>query len=200
MPPSGLAAALMFTSGPRDRFISILQCGSPEVCRFLGRLHHKTILPLPRQASEKRQGTKSRCPLSPLTRSRAMTEPYFPLPVRAFSAVGFDSRKGQPLESRASRDLRDTACCARAAGVSRSGRSLPMIRTLQELYFRAWPPACPVSLSSSIPPRPIPPPSNWRNGMVWSRCSRLHACIQRDPPLGGLIAVSVLRLSSSVRP
>ena len=27
-----------------------------------------------------------------------MTEPYFPLPVRAFSAVGFDSRKRQPLE------------------------------------------------------------------------------------------------------
>jgi len=45
-----------------------------------------------------------------------MTEPYFPLPVRAFSAVGFDSRKGQPLESRASRDLRDTVCRARAAG------------------------------------------------------------------------------------
>ena len=36
-----------------------------------------------------------------------MTEPYFPLPVRAFSAVGFDSRKGQPLDSRASRGLRD---------------------------------------------------------------------------------------------
>jgi hypothetical protein len=142
MPPTGLAAALMFMSRPRDRLISILQCGSPEVCRFLGRLHHKTILPLPRQASEKRQGTKSRCPLQPLTRSRAMTESYFPLPVRAFSAVGFDSRKGQPLESRASRDLGDTASCARAAGVSRSGRSLPTIRTSQALHFKAWPPAC----------------------------------------------------------
>jgi len=31
-----------------------------ELCRFLGRLHHKTIHALPRQASEKRQGTKSR--------------------------------------------------------------------------------------------------------------------------------------------
>ena len=29
-----------------------------------------------------------------------MTEPYFPLPVRAFSAIGFDSRKGQPLEGK----------------------------------------------------------------------------------------------------
>ena len=48
-------------------------------------------------------------------------------------------------------------------------------------------------------PEAIPPPSNWRNGMAWSRCSRLHACIQRDPPLNGLIAVSVLRLSSSVK-
>ena len=128
-----------------------------------------------------------------------MMEPCFPLPVRAFSAVGFDSRKGQPLESRASRDLRDTASCAHAAGVSRSGRSLPTIRISQAHYFKAWPPVFPVSLSSSIPPRPIPPPSNWRNGMAWSRCSRLHACIQRDPPLSGLIAVSVLRLSSSVK-
>src|ERR1700730_7210633 len=32
----------------------------PLLCRFLGRLHHKTIHALPRQASEKRQGTKSR--------------------------------------------------------------------------------------------------------------------------------------------
>ena len=96
-------------------------------------------------------------------------------------------------------DLRDTASCAHAAGVSRSGRSLPTIRTSQAHYFKAWPPVFPVSLSSSIPPRPIPPPSNWRNGMAWSRCSRLHACIQRDPPLSGLIAVSVLRLSSSVK-
>ena len=71
-----------------------------------------------------------------------MTEPYFPLPVRAFSAVGFDSRKGQPLESRASRDLRDTVCFARPAGVSRSGRSLPTIYTSQALYSKAWPPAC----------------------------------------------------------
>src|ERR1700719_1283879 len=30
------------------------------MCRFLGRLHHKSIHALPRQASEKRQGTKSR--------------------------------------------------------------------------------------------------------------------------------------------
>src|SRR5258708_14710089 len=30
------------------------------MCRFLGRLHHETIEALGRQASEKRQGTKSR--------------------------------------------------------------------------------------------------------------------------------------------
>jgi len=34
--------------------------GCPLVCRFLGRLHHKTIHAQLRQASEKRQGTKSR--------------------------------------------------------------------------------------------------------------------------------------------
>ena len=32
----------------------------PVMCRFLGRLHHKTIHALLRQASEKREGTKSR--------------------------------------------------------------------------------------------------------------------------------------------
>jgi len=42
------------------------------VCRFLGRLHHKTIHALPRQASEKRQGTKSRAGRGSVSPLRSM--------------------------------------------------------------------------------------------------------------------------------
>src|SRR5262249_52171450 len=118
-----------------------------------------------------------------------MTEPYFPLPVQAFFAVGFASRKGQPLES-LGRDLRDTACCGRAAAVLRSGRSLPTTRASQAPYFKAGPPESPASLSFSTLQKPPPPPSSWLEGIVWSRSSRLLACIQRNPQIGGLIAAS----------
>src|SRR5262249_29183248 len=120
-----------------------------------------------------------------------MTKPYILLLVQAFFAVGFASRKGQLLESLASRDLWDMVCYVRAAAVSRSGRSLPTTRRSQVRYFMAWSPACPVSLSFSTPQKPTPLPSGWLEDMVWSRSSRLHACTQSDPSLRGSIAVSV---------
>jgi hypothetical protein len=43
-----------------------------ELCRFLGRLHHKTIHALPGQASEKRQGTKSRAGRGSVSPLRSM--------------------------------------------------------------------------------------------------------------------------------
>ena len=45
---------------------------SPLLCRFLGRLRHKTIHALPRQASEKRQGTKSRVGRGSVSGPRSM--------------------------------------------------------------------------------------------------------------------------------
>src|ERR1700731_1941168 len=44
----------------------------PLMCRFLGRLHHKTIHALPRQTSEKRQGTKSRAGRGSVSPLRSM--------------------------------------------------------------------------------------------------------------------------------
>ena len=50
--------------------------------------------------------------------------------------------------SRPSKDLRDTACCARAAGASRSGRSLPTIRPhIAGTLFQG--------LASRVPGQPI---------------------------------------------
>jgi hypothetical protein len=43
-----------------------------QMCRFLGRLHHKSIHALPRQASEKRQGTKSRAGRGSVSPLRSM--------------------------------------------------------------------------------------------------------------------------------
>jgi hypothetical protein len=44
----------------------------PDMCRFLGRLHDKTAHALPRQASEKRQGTKSRAGRDSVSPLRSM--------------------------------------------------------------------------------------------------------------------------------
>src|ERR1700726_3074327 len=45
---------------------------SSLLCRFLGRLHDKTAHALSRQASEKRQGTKSRAGRDSVSRLRSM--------------------------------------------------------------------------------------------------------------------------------
>jgi hypothetical protein len=72
-----LVLTLGFIHGRQCKIIQnnehfILRCTSRLVCRFLGRLLDKTIHALPRQASEKRQGTKSRAGRGSVSPLRSM--------------------------------------------------------------------------------------------------------------------------------
>jgi len=101
----------------------------------------------------------------------------FPLPVRAFSAVGLTAAR-QPLESRQAglEGYGVLRACRRGFKIGPLFADDPHIAAH---YFKAWPPVFPVSLSSSIPranPRHRTDETAWHEPG-----SRLHACIQGIP-------------------
>jgi len=115
-------------------------------------------------------------------------EPCFPLPVRAFSAVGFDSRKGQPLDVQGKQDLRDTASCAHAAGVQDRAalcrRSAHRRHTISRLGL-------PCSRSAYLPRYPEPIRRHRTDETAWHGAG-VRDCthVYKGSPLSGLIAVS----------